>query len=219
MSSYNHLVAAVLWRSFNWLESVLRSSVGSEDESVYDSNPYSYNDTPNFFNKPPQHQYETYSCEFYGGNPHPSFDCQIGNTPVFDQGSPVLINDCQAGNMPFYDQDPCYDQNFSDDQPPFYSSYQQQQFDCCEVCGGPHYSSDCQTRNQFVYEPNPVIIIPPSHPAYTPSIPFLATMKPIDTLLMGDEVISTIPARETDEFIKFSVDDFVLILRESEVTS
>ncbi|GJS24951.1 hypothetical protein Tco_0453583 [Tanacetum coccineum] len=57
--------------------------------------------------------------------------------------------------MPIYDQGPCYNQNFSDDQPPFYFSYQQQQFDCCEVCEGPHYSSDCQTRNQLVYEPNP----------------------------------------------------------------
>ncbi|GJT28913.1 hypothetical protein Tco_0909188 [Tanacetum coccineum] len=41
----------------------------------------------------------------------------------------------------------------------------------------------------------------------------------LNTLLMGDEVISTIPARETDEFIKSSVDDLVLILREYEVTS
>ncbi|GJT30217.1 hypothetical protein Tco_0910492 [Tanacetum coccineum] len=36
---------------------------------------------------------------------------------------------------------------------------------------------------------------------------------------MGDEVISNIPARETDEFIKSSVDDLVPILREPEVTS
>ncbi|GJS93267.1 hypothetical protein Tco_0800235 [Tanacetum coccineum] len=35
---------------------------------------------------------------------------------------------------------------------------------------------------------------------------------------MGDEVISTIPVRETDEFIKSSVDDLVSILRDSEVT-
>ncbi|GJS73776.1 hypothetical protein Tco_0706617 [Tanacetum coccineum] len=44
-------------------------------------------------------------------------------------------------------------------------------------------------------------------------------MEPLDTLLMGDEVISTTPARENDEFIKSSVDDFVPILRESKVTS
>ncbi|GKC45496.1 hypothetical protein Tco_1063218, partial [Tanacetum coccineum] len=45
------------------------------------------------------------------------------------------------------------------------------------------------------------------------------TKEPLDTLLMGDEVISTIPERENDEFIKSSVDDHVLIPRESEVTS
>nr|GEW54407.1 NAC domain-containing protein [Tanacetum cinerariifolium] len=36
---------------------------------------------------------------------------------------------------------------------------------------------------------------------------------------MGDEVISTTPKRENDEFINSSVDDLVPILRESEVTS
>ncbi|GJR40855.1 hypothetical protein Tco_1216539 [Tanacetum coccineum] len=56
-------------------------------------------------------------------------------------------------------------------------------------------------------------------PAYIPSLPFLATMEPTDTLLMGDEVISTTPARENNEFIKSSIDDLVPILRESEVTS
>ncbi|GKB89637.1 hypothetical protein Tco_0961909 [Tanacetum coccineum] len=45
------------------------------------------------------------------------------------------------------------------------------------------------------------------------------TKEPSDTLLIGDEVISTIPIRETNEFIKSSVDDLVPIPRESEVTS
>ncbi|GJU86227.1 hypothetical protein Tco_1293773 [Tanacetum coccineum] len=45
------------------------------------------------------------------------------------------------------------------------------------------------------------------------------TKEPSDTLLMGDEVISTTPERENNEFIKSSVDDLVPILRESEVTS
>ncbi|GJQ93923.1 hypothetical protein Tco_0005062 [Tanacetum coccineum] len=44
-------------------------------------------------------------------------------------------------------------------------------------------------------------------------------MKPLDALLMKDEVINTTPARENEKFIKSSVDDLVLILRESEVTS
>ncbi|GKE72077.1 hypothetical protein Tco_1534118, partial [Tanacetum coccineum] len=44
-------------------------------------------------------------------------------------------------------------------------------------------------------------------------------MEPADTLLMGDEVFSIIPAREIDEFIKSSVDDLVSIPKESGVTS
>nr|GEW86263.1 hypothetical protein [Tanacetum cinerariifolium] len=54
--------------------------------------------------------------------------------------------------------------------------------------------------------------------AYTPPPPFLATMKPLNTLLMGDEVISNNHARENNEFIKSSVDDLVPIPRESEMT-
>ncbi|GKC25524.1 hypothetical protein Tco_1027674 [Tanacetum coccineum] len=45
------------------------------------------------------------------------------------------------------------------------------------------------------------------------------TKEPLDTLLMGDEVISTTPKRENDEFIKSSVDELVPIPRELEVTS
>nr|GEY71048.1 hypothetical protein [Tanacetum cinerariifolium] len=45
------------------------------------------------------------------------------------------------------------------------------------------------------------------------------TMEPTDTLLMADEVISIIPAREIDDFIKFSVDDLVPIPKEYKVTS
>ncbi|GKB50402.1 hypothetical protein Tco_0901155 [Tanacetum coccineum] len=44
-------------------------------------------------------------------------------------------------------------------------------------------------------------------------------MEPLDTLLIGDEVITTAPERKNDEFIKSSVDDLVPIPRESEVTS
>nr|GEV68823.1 hypothetical protein [Tanacetum cinerariifolium]GEV73987.1 hypothetical protein [Tanacetum cinerariifolium] len=55
-----------------------------------------------------------------------------------------------------------------------------------------------------------------THPGYTSSIPFLATIESTDTLLMGDEVISTTPEKENDEFIKSSVDDLVPIPKEEE---
>ncbi|GKC92289.1 hypothetical protein Tco_1157731 [Tanacetum coccineum] len=60
--------------------------------------------------------------------------------------------------------------------------------------------------------------VTPSLLAYTPTPPVLATIEPLDTFLMGDEVISTIPERENDELIKSSVDDLVPIPRESELT-
>ncbi|GKA05690.1 hypothetical protein Tco_0684810 [Tanacetum coccineum] len=61
--------------------------------------------------------------------------------------------------------------------------------------------------------------VTPSPLAYTPPIPFLATMEPLDTFLIGDEVISTILIKEIDEFIKSSIHDLVPILRGLEVTS
>nr|GEX06684.1 hypothetical protein [Tanacetum cinerariifolium] len=235
MSSYNHFGCSWCGGLLNGRNCPDCSNVGSRNEFVYDPNSYSSNETPNFFNQPPQHQYETYSCELCGNSPHYGFDCQT-RTPLV------------------YELDPCNNQNFSNDQSPYYSTTLPQQFDCCEVCGGPHYSSDCQARNTPIYDQeeilrtleanSPVDVKEPERSddytevtydkeqclsdhypapvtphAYTPSIPFLATMEPTYTLLIGDEVISTILARETDEFINFSIDDLVPVLRESEVTS
>ncbi|GJT78579.1 hypothetical protein Tco_1045304 [Tanacetum coccineum] len=132
MSSYNHFGCSYCGGPFNGGNCPSCSSVGSGNEFVYDPNPYSYNETPNFFNQPPQYQYETYSCEFCGGNSHPGYDCQTGNTPVFDQG-------------------PCYNQDFGFNQPLHYSPSQPQQFPCSENCGGPHATFQCQPMNQNFY--------------------------------------------------------------------
>ncbi|GKB31088.1 hypothetical protein Tco_0870489 [Tanacetum coccineum] len=88
--------------------------------------------------------------------------------------------------------------------------------DVKEPEGSDDYTEMTYDKEQCLSDHYTAPVIPFS---YTSSIPFLAIMEPIDTLLMGDEVISTIPARETNEFIKSSVDDLVPIPRESEVTS
>ncbi|GJX35551.1 hypothetical protein Tco_0247108 [Tanacetum coccineum] len=183
MSSYNHLGCSCCGGPFNGENCPSCSSVGSGNEFVYDPNPYSYNETPNFFNQPPQHQYETYSCEFCGGSSHPGFDCQTRNIPIFDQGpcynqdfgfnqpphyspSQPLTYSCElCGNdahygydcppqVPFiYNPEPCYNQDFDNDFPQSFQSYPQQYL-CCENCGGPHETFQCQPLNQNFYEPN-----------------------------------------------------------------
>ncbi|GJW21339.1 hypothetical protein Tco_0031961 [Tanacetum coccineum] len=109
---------------------------------------------------------------------------------------------------------------------------QPQQFDCYDVCGGPHYSSDCQTRYLLVYEPNPCnnydfpYFDQPSQ--FTPPQPLLRskiTRADLMTYMIESQERFNktqeqhYSRKETDEFIKSSVDDLVPIPRESEVTS
>ncbi|GJU19451.1 hypothetical protein Tco_1152793 [Tanacetum coccineum] len=135
MSSYNHPGCSYCGGSFNGGNCPSCSSVGSRNEFFYDPNPYSYNETPNFFNQPrySPSQYETYSCEFCGNDAHYGYDC--------------------PPQVPFvYNQDPCFNQNFDNflqTSPSF-----QQQYLCCENCGGPHETFQCQPLNQNFYEPN-----------------------------------------------------------------
>ncbi|GKB33999.1 hypothetical protein Tco_0873400 [Tanacetum coccineum] len=59
-------------------------------------------------------------------------------------------------------------------------------------------------------------------PQISPSIalaPVSSIMEPEDSLIMGNEELSTIPEKESDEFIKSSVEDLIPIPRESEDSS
>ncbi|GJT18316.1 hypothetical protein Tco_0877022 [Tanacetum coccineum] len=99
---------------------------------IYDSNPNSFDNPPDFSYHPPQPQYETYSCELCGNDAHYGYDC--------------------PPQVPFvYNQDPCFNQNF--DYFPQTSPSFPQQYPCCEDCGGPHETFQCQPMNY--YEPNP----------------------------------------------------------------
>ncbi|GJZ31337.1 hypothetical protein Tco_0576384 [Tanacetum coccineum] len=65
-------------------------------------------------------------------------------------------------------------------------------------------------EEQFLRLHNTAHITPPPQ-AYTPPLPFLAIMEPLNTFLIGEVVRSTILAREIDEFIKSSVEDLAPI--------
>ncbi|GKB47337.1 hypothetical protein Tco_0898090 [Tanacetum coccineum] len=250
--------------------------------------PNSLDDLPNGFTHPSQPQYETYLCELCGNDSHYGYDC--------------------PPQLPLvYEQEPSYNQNFSDNYYPQNSPSFPQQFLCCENCGGPHESFQCQPRNQNFFELNPCYDFNPSGfnqtPQYSidhqpqiiqedqqwisdkliqsnkelfesmrsmfeefcermqtanisthtpepsihfdsfyddddyeestipfneivsqipPSIvitPVLPTLEPEDSLIMRNEELSTIPEKESDEFIKSSVEDLVPIPSESEDTS
>ncbi|GJY84584.1 hypothetical protein Tco_0497960 [Tanacetum coccineum] len=102
------------------------------DSFTYNSTPNSFDNTPDFSCPPPQPQYVPYSCELCGNDAHYGYDC--------------------PPQVPFvYNQDPCFNQNF--DYFPQTSPSFPQQYPCCEDCGGPHETFQCQPMNY--YEPNP----------------------------------------------------------------
>ncbi|GJT80431.1 hypothetical protein Tco_1054773 [Tanacetum coccineum] len=100
---------------------------GDKNSFTYDSKPNSFNDSPSILTHPPQIQFETYLCELCGNTAHYGYDCP----PQF----PLV-----------YEQEQCCNQNFHDN----YS----QHYNCCENCGGPHVTFQCQPMNEEYYEQN-----------------------------------------------------------------
>ncbi|GJV55108.1 hypothetical protein Tco_1456113 [Tanacetum coccineum] len=87
--------------------------------------PNYYDNTPNYSDYPPQPEYQTYSCESCGNVAHYGYPC------------------------PSFVPDPCYNRNF--DCFPHDSQTLPQQYLCCENCGGPHETYQCQPMNQEYY--------------------------------------------------------------------
>nr|GFB31907.1 hypothetical protein [Tanacetum cinerariifolium] len=100
---------------------------GDENSFAYDSTPNFVNDPPNVFNlslQPP-----TDSYEFCGNDAHFSYDCPPQVSFIYNL-------------EPYYNQDFNFSQNFQN---------VQQQYPCCESCGGLHETFQCQ--QVIFYEP------------------------------------------------------------------
>ncbi|GJS83167.1 hypothetical protein Tco_0749708 [Tanacetum coccineum] len=91
------------------------------------------------------------------------------------------------------------------------STYPSQRFKsfCYDDDDDDDYEESTILLNEIVSQIPPSIAI----------IPVLPTMKPEDSLIIGDEDLGTIPKKESDEFIKSSAEDLVPISCESEDTS
>ncbi|GKC93397.1 hypothetical protein Tco_1158839 [Tanacetum coccineum] len=108
---------------------------GDKNSFTHDSKSNSVNDSPNVFNPPPQPSLN--SCKFCGNDARYGHYC----TP----------------QVPFIYLEPCYNQDFNF--PQDFHDFQQQYL-CCENCGGPHETFQCQPMNEdyheqnFCYDPN-----------------------------------------------------------------
>ncbi|GKB49460.1 hypothetical protein Tco_0900213 [Tanacetum coccineum] len=102
------------------------SCTGGENSFTYDSKPNFVDDSPNVFNPPPQPP--MYSCEFCGNDARYGHYC----TP----------------QVPFIYPKPGYNQDFNF--PQNFHGFPQQ-YSCCEDCGGPHETYQCQPMNEDYY--------------------------------------------------------------------
>ncbi|GJS96656.1 hypothetical protein Tco_0803624 [Tanacetum coccineum] len=245
MSSYNHPGCSYCGGPFNGGNCPSCSSVGSGNAFVYDPNPYSYNETPNFLNQPPHYspsQYEMYSCEVCGNDAHYGYDC--------------------PPQVPFvYNQDPCFNQNF-DNFPQTSPNEEKQELLAEEQAANPSEPSPVSYFYNADYDnistPSTTYTIHLTKSATIITNPFELTrciyhnhdifydgdddeelfpdeIKRIqqilkrtsfdaiipdflitDSLSMGDEHLSTIPKTESDELIKSSVKNLVPTPSESE---
>nr|GEU77932.1 hypothetical protein [Tanacetum cinerariifolium] len=195
----------------------------SRDENSSIDNLNSFNDTSNIFTHPPQLQYKTYLCGLCGNDSHYGYDCP----PRF---------------MFVYEQEPCYNQNFSDNYYPHNSS----SFLCFDNCEVFHHHQPpiiqedlnlklnidefmVEQRNELFKDMKSMFeeyrqreqatnLKPPSI-VITTSPPVLPIKDPKDSLIMKNEELNTILEKESDEFIKSSIGDLVPIPSESEYTS
>ncbi|GJV05965.1 reverse transcriptase domain-containing protein [Tanacetum coccineum] len=135
MFLYNHFGCSWCGGPFNGGNCPSCSIVGAENEFVHDPNPFPYKNTPDFYDEPPQPQYETYLCELCGNDSHFGYDCPPRFSLVLQHGSELQSN-------------------FSDNYYPQNSLSFPQQYLRCENCGGPHESFQCQPMNQNYFEPN-----------------------------------------------------------------
>nr|GEZ43535.1 hypothetical protein [Tanacetum cinerariifolium]GEZ68471.1 hypothetical protein [Tanacetum cinerariifolium] len=104
----------------------------AETSFANDPNPNSFYDSQNLFDYSPQLQNETYPCKLCGNDSHYGYDC--------------------PSQFPFvYEQQPCYNQNFSDNYYPHNSS----SLLCYDNCRGPHESFQCKSMDQNYFKPNP----------------------------------------------------------------
>ncbi|GKA37232.1 hypothetical protein Tco_0723797 [Tanacetum coccineum] len=153
----------------------------------------SFNDSSDFSDFPPQPQYKTYSCELCGNDHHYGSNC-LPRFPLFhhdrrdelEKSQNKLLNMVRLCCKIEIQQKQAGQGSSQNWKPP--------------IC----YDEDeeCSIQTRYYYKNSPIAIASDS----------LIT----DSLIMGNKELITIPEKESDEFIKSSVEDLVPIPSEFE---
>nr|GEV01750.1 hypothetical protein [Tanacetum cinerariifolium] len=167
---------------------------GDENSFAYDSTPNVVNDSPNVFNLPSQPP--TYSNEFYRNDAPYSYDCPP-QVPFIYNRKPINDSMFELHGMfqAWFQQ--------RKDQVVNLDYYSPKPLQCQKI---PSYYDDDDDEESSTPLRDIIISELPLCIAITP---ILSTKEPKDSLIMGDEHLDTIPKKESDEFIKSSVENLV----------
>ncbi|GKA35832.1 hypothetical protein Tco_0722323 [Tanacetum coccineum] len=180
------------------------SILGAKNEFFHDLNPFPYNNTPDFYDQPPQPQYQHDS--------HYGFDCPPRLPLVYEPECEIKIDELKAkfNKMSIEINKITKEKEFQQrEQVANLSTHTPEpsrrfNFTCYD---------DDEERNmplsEIISQLPPSIVITTSYPIKDPE----------DSLIMRNEELNTISEKESDKFIKSSVEDLVLIPSESEDTS
>nr|GFA69833.1 hypothetical protein [Tanacetum cinerariifolium] len=162
----------------------------SEAESPFtlDSPPTHIDDSPNVFNPPPQPS--VYPCEFCGNDAYYGHYCTPQASFIYSE--PFVQKKLEEKQLKEERE-----AKANNRKPPV----------CCD--------DDADEESSKSLKDNIIFELPPYF-AITPDEPVISTEEPDISLSMGDEHLDTIPATESDEFIKSGVENLIPIPSESE---
>ncbi|GKB41243.1 hypothetical protein Tco_0886185, partial [Tanacetum coccineum] len=184
---------------------------GDGSSFTYDSTPNFVDDSPNVFNPPSQPP--TYSCEFCGNDAHYGYDCP-------PQPSQFIIDHINSMNDHLKAQQVMND-SMSKLRETFQTWLQQRQEQVVNLDTYTPEPSQCR-KIPICYDDDDdeessiplrdIIIF--GLPPCVAITPVLSTEEPVDSLIMEDKHLDTIPETESDELIKSDDDEYSFATQE-----
>ncbi|GJV52074.1 hypothetical protein Tco_1447815 [Tanacetum coccineum] len=194
----------------------------TSESSDDNTKPHSFNVSPSVLTYPPQPQFETYLCELCGNNAHYGYDCSP-QFPLVDRKIKGITNDLGYKRCRGEKIDEEYERDceirirkLKQDSNEWGSKVRkkEQAYEEEKYSAAHRYMLSIPFVDEDDYIPlGDIIARNSTSKAITPDLPI---EEPNKSLNMGDEHLDTIPATESDEVIKSSVENLVPILSEFE---